>query len=216
MVCAAQIMRNANNWVTPSNSDRRNVAVPVNLPNGINYLYGHEEWLFHNEMKKRNIGYLECYRKHSYQNCDTIILFAKGINNNHIFHVGTLYGVTQLQDNNISDIKKSLGTPWLNKVQKNLDLLIGNTPNGNVPSSLYQHWNSNTILKDDLNNQPGFAFNIKYKRYEILVNPINLTLMDSSININWKRLSTRYYLDNMIKTLPKNNPLKNYLNNLLP
>ena len=216
MVCAAQIMRNANNWVTPSNSDRRDVAVPVNLPNGINYRYGYEEWLFHNEMKKKKLGYLECYSQHSYQTSATIMLFTKGINNNHIFHVGTLYGVTQLQDNNINAIKKSLGMPWLNKVQKNLDQLIGNTPNFNVPRSLYQQWNSNTILKNNLNNQPGFAFNVKYERYEILVNPINLTLMDNAINYSWRWLSTRYYVNNIINNLPQHNPLKNYLNNLLP
>ena len=216
MVCAAQIMRNANNWVTPSNSDRRDVAVLVNLPNDTHYRYGYEEWLFHSEMKNINIGYLECYRKNSYLSSDTIILYAKGINNNDFFHIGTLYGVVKLNDNDINGIKNSLGESWLNEVQKNLDHLIGSTKNTKVSNGLYQQWNSNTILKDDLNNQLGFAFNIKYERYEMLEIPINLSAMDAIINIKWKRLSVRYYLGTMINNLPLNNPLKNYLNNLLP
>ncbi len=65
-------------------------------------------------------------------------------------------------------------------------------------------------------NQPGFAFNIKYKRYEMLEIPINLSAMDAIINTNWNRLSVRYYVETIINNLPQNNPLKNYLNNLYP
>jgi hypothetical protein len=52
------------------------------------------------------------------------------------------------------------------------------------------------------------------RRDVVLDNPKSLTLTDNSINKNWKRLSVRYYLENIISDLPNNNNLKKYLINL--
>jgi hypothetical protein len=47
MVCAAQLMRNANNWTTPSNSDRNDIVLdkPINLSEMENSI--NKKWKWH-------------------------------------------------------------------------------------------------------------------------------------------------------------------------
>lgn len=207
---AAKLISNNRQWIVPTNSENSDVGVLLNLPNDLQIRYGYEEWLFNETLKQQKIGFLECYRHRYYPNMENIMLFAN-LNQGDLFHVGTVIGVQSLTNKDILPIRETLGQEWLNYV--NQCLCFGNNNlNLNVPIGAYQHWNSQSIIKDDLNGQLGFAFNIKYKEIAYLEKPVNMTSLDPLVNVKWKRLSKRYIVNNLVRSLNKKSELVNYLN----
>ncbi len=209
---AAKLITNTQDWIVPSNSENSDVGVLVNLPNNIQIRYGYEEWLFNETLKQHKIGFLECYRHRYYPNVEKVMLFAN-FNQGDLFHVGNIIGVQSLTNNDILPIRETLGQDWLNFVNQCLSF-YNNNLNLNVPIGAYQHWNSQSVIKDALNGQLGFAFNIKYKEIEYLKKPVNMTSLDPLVNVKWKRLSKRYIVNKLVRSLNQDNELVNYLNTL--
>jgi hypothetical protein len=216
MNCAAQIVFNNLNYEQPSDAYIMMAGVFVTRPNGTIYKYGYEEWNRQKLLLNNKIAYVESYRRHLLNPCKKLMLYYKDPNHgNDFFHYATLYNVEQLSDNNIQNIKINLNNAgWQAMVQGHFNNPPINDlgPIGLHPSYLAA-FDSNNIVTQNPN--PGFIVNLEYERIDVLKKPVNLSKMDNEdiINSSWRRLSVRYYIDNLNDSLNDNNPLKEYLDN---
>jgi hypothetical protein len=211
---AAEIIKNSNQWKTPTNSEKRKVAEHIILSNKVQFRFGYEEWFNDSTTNKMKIAYLECYRQSNFkgQKVD-IMLFTR--DNRNLFHVGMIYGVEQLDYTDINVIIGRLTKDWLIKIHKDFCKNVVQFPFNEI-KRVYQHWYSTSILKNNTLQQDGFAFNIRYDRLELYDknNWVNLTMKDSTINQKWKRLSKRYIVNNLINPLQPNSLLNKYISKI--
>ncbi len=209
---AAQIVFNNIGYTQPAIAFVMDAGALATKPNGGTYRYGYEEWNRQNLFIENKIAYVECYRRHIYLDCNKLLLYYKDPISDEYFHYATLHNVTQLNDAQAPIIRNILNAQnWLPMVQGHFNGAPINDPNS-INKHIYIHaYNSNSIVTN--NQNPGFIANIKYERFEILKNPINLSDLDDqfAISTNWRRLFIRYIINNMIENLNDNNPLKEYL-----
>lgn len=217
MVYTARLFYNNENWSRPVNVDSNSFnnngyGVLIESEDEEKYRFGFEEWLFNEIPQKFNIGFLECYRQFNFATtAEKILLYTRL--DNQFFHVGNLYGVEQINNNEIQSIKKNLlENNWNSLIQH--DFSFFNDNRTFEEHSEYQfHWNSNQIVHSP--NDLGFCFNVKYKHSELFKKEdiVNLTQLDNqnSFYHNWQRLSKRYNVEKHINGLSNNNHLKEYL-----
>jgi hypothetical protein len=219
MTYSTRLFFNNENWAYPTNADvhafaNNGYGSLVNFGNNLVYRFGFEEWLNNKILLSYRIGFLESYRNNIYQETvDKILLYTK-IGNN-IFHVANLFGVSQIANNLIPQIRNEL-------IMNNWSTTIENDFNGLGDNRLFheyleyqQHWLSNSVVKN--NNECGYCINISYQKIEFnqSSNFVNLSALDNqnSFYHNWQYLSTRFNLRNFTNNLNANNPLFHYLNN---
>ncbi len=187
---AAKLVHNINNWVSVSGYAQTGITVNINIKKS--YYFGLEEWINNPILRKMKVGYLDCYRASIHLGlADKIALFSYDPRNTNIYHVGNVYGVEQLNDNNIPAIYPNLNpNNWLNQVEHDFHNI------GDLRAILnhieYMHcWNA-LHINDDIGN--AFILNIRYKEIEFFEpsNRVNITHLNRLVNNKWKRLSRRY------------------------
>ena len=189
MSYAAKLVYNTHNWVAPSGHVHNGVGIHVNI--GLNgYNFGMEEWLNRPLLHERNLGYLDCYRSSVHPGvADIIRLFT--FHNGTVYHVGNVYGVRQLTDGEITDIRNELHQAnWLGEI--NHDFVPLDDPRPILQHIEYQHiWTRNAIVAA---TGEGFMLNIEYKKLEMFERNQwrNLTAIDPQVNTKWRRISKRY------------------------
>lgn len=176
MARIARVVFNTNGWISPTKSD--NIGIFVNQP-GNNYYFGLEEWLFNPEFIKRNIGYLDCYRRKCFQTEKKVLIVTKNRIDNCYYHVATLFEVSSINQLQINTIRASLGNAFLQVVENNFNAAPINDARNINNHEYFNNWNSNNIIA---NAPDGFIANISYKSYKILDKPMNLTVLDPGIN----------------------------------
>lgn len=219
MTYATRLFYNNANWEHPTNVDHNaflnnGYGMIVNLGNDLTYRFGFEEWLNNNILRNQKLGFLESYRHIHYPEvADKILLYTKI--GNDIFHVGNLYGVRQLTNDLIPQIRQELlMMEWNNVIENDFDLLDDNRV-FQEHLEYQQHWQSQSIVINNI--ECGFCININYKKIEFYSSNsfVNLSALDNqnSFYHNWQYLSTRFNLQNHINKLNDNNPLWDYLTN---
>ncbi len=218
MTHIARLVYNTAHWQQPTNAD-------VFANNGIGYgivvnyreftyRFGLEEWLFNKIPQKEKIGFLECYRQRIYADIVDKIMLITRYPNGSYYHIGNVYGVEQLVDEEIQGIIEMLLAQNWDKIIEEHFAALGDVRAFLAHTEYQNHWQSVTIIKAaGDNNDTGFCFNIKYKKIELLKTPINLTEFANGFVIGNKagRLANRYDAINLINKLPIGNPLKQYL-----
>jgi hypothetical protein len=218
----ARLFYNNKGWQQPTNEDDfsevgKGYGMLVDDIKNVEYRYGFEEWIFNPLVKKLNIGYLESYRtiRPIVDEVDKIILVTKA-NVGNYYHIGNIYGVTQLACDRIGDIRKTLTTnKWQAIIEKHFAVL-GDNRSFNQLQHYKEHWDDNCVVKqrNDQNNT-GFCFNTQYKKIELFKEGEwkNLTALagNADISRSMQRLSNKYSTQTLIDSLPNNNQLKKYL-----
>lgn len=189
MTYAAKLVYNTHNWETPSGNVHNRVGIHVNI--GLNgYNFGMEEWLNSPLLRDRNLGYLDCYRSSAHPGVADIIRLLT-FHNGIVYHVGNVYGVRQLIDGEITDIRNELHQAnWLGEI--NHDFVLLGDPRPILQHIEYQHiWTRNAIVAA---RGEGFMLNIEYKELEMFERDQwrNLTAIDPQVNTKWRRISKRY------------------------
>lgn len=189
MTYAAKLVYNTHNWETPSGHVHDGVGIHVNI--GLNgYNFGMEEWLNRPLLRERKLGYLDCYRSSAHPGvADIVRLFT--FHNGTVYHIGNLYGVSQLANGEIAGIRNELyQANWLEEI--NHDFVPLDDPRPILQHIEYQHiWTRNAIVAPA---GEGFILNIKYEKSEMFERNKwrNLTAIDHQVNNKWKKISRRY------------------------
>ncbi|WP_295650662.1 hypothetical protein [uncultured Mucilaginibacter sp.] len=191
MIYAAKLVWNDLLWKQVAGVARLSSGMP-GLKNNKHYTYGYEEWLNNDEMVRKKIGYLDCYRDTKFEGvADKVVLFTLDPNS-IIYHIGNIYTVRQLSEEEIPVIKKALDqSAWLSKVKKDFQV-IGDTSSANVGQSYCTHYNSLHIVGKP--ETKPFILNIAYGEIELYEkrNWKNLTQTIPDVNNKWRRLSKRF------------------------
>ena len=194
---AAKLIWNSNRWEFTTGEEKEN-GVQVKAKD-FEYIYGLEEWLFNVKLKTLKIGYLDCYRnlKSDYRDIVDVALFARNPIDKNVYHIGNLFGVKQLRDEEITHVKEQLdGINWSNGVIlenfKRLEQVDYNPVGHQV--YLQNNYNVDAVRAKQPN---GFCMNIRYNSIEVFDKPISVTNINSSINKIWKRLTIRYKIDKL-------------------
>lgn len=218
MTHIARLFYNNTSWQQPTNTDifaGMSYGIKVNYPK-FKYRFGLEEWLFNKITLKIKIGFLECYRQKPYHNITDKIMLVTRYPDGNFYHIGNVYGVMQLNNDEIEHIRQILlAQGWAHLVQDHFAAL-GDTRTFVGHTEYQNHWRSNAIIKQPAdNNNTGFCFNISYKKIELLKEYVNLTTLANPLNINRQiqKLSIRYIANSLIGFLPNQNNLQHYLNN---
>ena len=207
MTHAAKLVWNTSNWEFPTAQANNGVIVAPNH-GGESYYYGLEEWLNNSTLRTNKIGYIDCYRASRHLgNADIILLTCSPIDGK-VYHVGNMFGVEQLHDGHIFEIKNDLGLNWVNNQIIGDFTRIEAVPNP-AGASIYRQNNWDT---QHISATPpgGFMCNVRYDKLEIFGenNRISLTDIDPLINTRWRYLGRRFILENA----SFNEALNNYLN----
>ncbi len=155
--------------------------------------------MFNDVLVANKIGYLDCYRRRgrSYPLPADIALFTKNPNN-ELLHVGNIYGVREIHNEEIPEIRELLDLHnWReNVISPNFNQLEFYPPGQSVGYGNYEdnNYNSNLVRAA---NPGGFVVNIRYNKIELFKNPVSLSQMDPEINISWKYLTVRYRIENL-------------------
>jgi hypothetical protein len=204
MTHAAKLVWNLNHWEFPSGVAKNGVNVG-------NYLYGLEEWLNNKTLRSEKIGYLDCYRASKFNDIRDIILLTFDPNNREVYHIGNIFGVFQLNNTAINNIRHRLNILNFKSSVKEDFIRIENiqNPRGFTLYSI-NNWNSTSIISSP---PAGFFVNIGYDSIIIFDNQdwVSLTKIDRKINSVWKYLGRRYQLENLGFT----NSLKQYFKSII-
>ena len=108
-----------------------------------------------------------------------------------MYHIGNLYGVSQLANGEIAGIRNELyQANWLEEI--NHDFVPLDDPRPILQHIEYQHiWTRNAIVAPA---GEGFILNIKYEKSEMFERSKwrNLTAIDHQVNNKWRKISRRY------------------------
>jgi hypothetical protein len=197
---AARIVWNIDNWEYPSGLTDHGIS--VSHKNG-DYHYGLEEWLNNKRLRELKLGYLDSYRITNRKEASSdILLYTIDPEKNHYYHVGLLYGVSQLDPidpNLITSVKNKLSLDWLVDPIEQDFRRIEKTPAGqnSKGKEIYRqnNWNSKKIISEP---PGGFIVNIRYDNLELFNRSkwVNLTAKDPEISKRWRFIRHRYEMPN--------------------
>jgi hypothetical protein len=203
MTRAAKLIWNVNNWESPDGLTKE-YGVLVEFIGGA-YRYGLEEFLLSEVFILKNYGYLDCFRRvgRNYQNPEDVILFTLDPNG-RILHIGNLFNVSQLQDQDSQTVWNELRD--LNFIENSINPAFNRIeqlpmPDFSEGARVFMQNN----FGEDINHIPniqsepplGFCVNFKYERINLFEEPIDLTEIDPDINRRWKKLNILYKLENL-------------------
>jgi len=190
----AKLVTNDNLWTAVSGQAQ--CGVSINTETKKHYYFGLEEWMNHSILKKMKLGYLDCYRHNTYNDvANRIALISFNKNTKTVTHVGNLYDVRQLKDDEIAHIKQQLAEQnWLKIIENNFRELTDERLRTGYNKFL-ECWNASQISN-------SFNCNISYERITIFppAQQINLTVLNKLVN-NWKRLSQRFIVSEELENL---------------
>ena len=193
---SSKLVHNTNNYTAISGDAQ--CGVLVNNANRVNYFIGLEEWNNNKILQKLKIAYLDSFRLCVRPNeIDKILLFSFNPINRHIYLVGYLYGVKQIKDTEIQEIRNNLlEENWLQEAQQDFHN-IGDFREIENHNQYYNCWNSNTIVAEPGKN---FILNVRYDNIKIFEYPykINFTNLFPELNSKWRRLSILYNIQKVI------------------
>lgn len=190
----SKLVYNSNDWTSPTGLASNGIT----LNNGD--VYGFEEWLNNSNLKELKIGFLESFRKRKRpEKIGRIALITFFKRTRTVYYVGNLYDVTQINNNQIPLKRQLLPENWLDIISADLTRQF---PNTNANELYLQCYNSN-IISGPIGG--SFVFNIKYEKLELFPREkwINLTKLNSEVNIKWKHLKQLYSAPNVFESIFK-------------
>ena len=211
---AAKIIWNINGWTCPDGQQVNGINVP-----GINgnYTYGLEEFNFCEELLNNQLAYVDCYRRIGveYNEPVDLALFSRCPDTGQIFHIGNLFNVIQITDQdrinifetfNNNDYLEQFVIPAFNVLEEVIQPEIANGVNVYIGNNYGLNIDNIPFVQAPAPH--GFFVNIKYGRLIIFETPVNLSIMFPEINIKWRKLSVRYIVENL-----KNEQIIEYFQN---
>ncbi len=179
---ASKLVWNNNKWTNVSDLAQSVVFVDYRRKNS--YYFGLEECLNNPILKKMKVGYIDSYRANTFH-CiaERIALFTFCLSNRQVFYVGDIFGVYQISDKEIDELRNALiQHNWLEEVENRFHN-IGDVRAINNHIEYMRCWNSNNVVGE---TGRSFILNIRYEKIKFH-RPINLTdLTDREVNIKWK------------------------------
>lgn len=191
MAYASKLVHNTNNYNSVTGVAQTGIFVNNNKKP---YYFGLEEWNNQKTLKQKKVAYIDSYRAFNRIGiAERIALFSFNPINTNVYHCGNLYGVRQLENKEIPELREYLNqNNWLNIVGDSFNE-IGDVRPINEHTEYMRCWNSNNIVAS---TGKGFILNISYKKLELFEpeNWVNLTHIIPEVNVRWHYLRQRYTL----------------------
>jgi len=189
---ASKLVYNNNHYIAVSGLAQAGIGVPSNKLAKRGYYFGLEEWMNSPILKEMKLGYIDNFRRTLRPEVEErVVLFMYNPNDNQIYYIGNLYGVEQLNDQDINQIRINLiNENWLDIVQSDFNN-IGNQRLIQNHDEYLKCWNSQCIVGL---TGGSFIVNIKYKKLEIFSEKesVKVTKLIPEVNNSWKKLSILY------------------------
>lgn len=189
---ASKLVYNNNNYTAVSGLAQAGIWVPSNKLVKRGYYFGLEEWMNTSILKEMKLGYIDSFRRILRPGVEErVVLFMYNPNDNQIYYIGNLYGVEQLNDQDIDQIRINLiNENWLDIVQTDFNN-IGDQRLIQNHKEYMKCWNAQLIVGP---TGGSYIVNIKYKKLEIFSKKllVNLTQINPQINNKWRRLIDLY------------------------
>lgn len=186
---ASKLVYNTNNYTSVSGNAQTGILVN-NTKNP--YYFGLEEWNNQQILKKKKVAYIDSYRRFVRVGiADKIALIYYNPNDKTVYQYGNLWGVRQLQNKEINELRDYLNNNnWLQLVENSFNSIC-DLRAINAHTDYMLCWNSNNIIAG---TGKSFILNIEYERADFFEqnNWKNLTKLIPKINNNWKKLNQRY------------------------
>ena len=186
---ASKLVYNTNNYTSVSGNAQTGILVNNNKKP---YYFGLEEWNNQPILKKKKVAYIDSYRRFlRLEIADKIALICYNPNNKNVYHCGNLWGVRQLQNKEINELRVYLSkNNWLQLVENSFNA-IGDLRTINAHTEYMRCWNSKDIIAG---TGKSFILNIEYEKAEFFEQDKweNLTKIIPAINNKWKKLNQRY------------------------
>jgi hypothetical protein len=190
---ASKLVFNNSNFTSVSGVAQTGIFVP--REDGLienSCYFGLEEWINNPMLLSRKFGYIDSYRRTTRTGVENrIVLFMFNPIDKHIYYVGNLYGVQQLTDQDINQIRDNLlNENWLDIVQRDFNN-IGDQRLIQNHNEYMKCWNSERIVGP---TGECFVVNIKYKKLEIFPEKywVDLTILNHQVNKKWRKLIDLY------------------------
>jgi len=188
----AKLVYNSNGWSFPTGLASDGIIV-----NDCE-VFGFEEWINNPVLRGLKIGFIESFRTcRRPKTIDRIALITFCKRTKTVYFVGNLYTITQIDNNQIPQIRQLLPSNWLEIIAGDFNRQF---PNTNAFQQYLQCYNSN-IISGSIGG--SFVFNIKYEKLELFPrkNWINLTSINPDVNNKWKHLKQLYNVPNEFESL---------------
>jgi len=188
-VYASKLVYNTNNYTSVLGNAQTGILVKNKKKP---YYFGLEEWNNQPLFKKKKVAYLDSYRRFvRVGTADRIALIYYNPNDKTVYHYGNLWGVRQLQNKEINELRDYLNNNnWLQLVENSFNS-IADLRAINAHTEYMRSWNSNNIIAG---TGESFILNIEYEKAEFFEQDkwINLTKIIPAINNKWRKLNQRY------------------------
>jgi hypothetical protein len=189
---ASKFVFNNNHYTAVSGLAQLGILVPSNKLLKRAYYFGLEEWMNNPILKELKLGYIDSFRRTLRTGVEErVVLFMYNPNDNQIYYVGNLYGVEQLNEQEINQIRINLNNEnWLEIVQTDFNN-IGDQRLIQNHKEYMKCWHAQLIVGP---TGGSFIVNIKYKKLEIFSEKerVNITKLIPEVNNSWKKLSILY------------------------
>ena len=188
MAYASKLVYNTNNYTLVSGDAQTGILVNNKIP----YYFGLEEWNNQELLKKKQVAYIDSYRRFVRVGiADRIVLICLNPNDGYVYHSGNIWGVRQLLNKEIPELGDYLNrNNWLDLIGNSFHA-IGDLRPINAHTEYMRCLNSNNIVAG---KGESFILNIKYDKFESFPqkNWTNLTPIIPDINVKWGFLNQRY------------------------